>query len=120
MSNRNLRITIPKTIEGKLKLASLIYKKHLEDGKNSPLHTLSDYNWNELGPKVQAAVKKHAEAEEHARLAELCYRERDQMMGDIDGLNKSSRDLLKGVYKKTPKKLVEWGFDVSDTPRGKK
>lgn len=120
MSNNILRIVIPKTIGRMLKLAGLIYNKHLTDGANSPLHILSDYNWNEHGPKVQAATEKHAEAEEYARRAELAYRERDQLMGDVDGLIKSSRDLLKGTFKKTPKKLGDWGFEVNDTPRAKK
>lgn len=120
MSNNILRIVIPKTIEGMLKLANLIYQKHLQDGSNSPLNTLSDYNWNEHGPNLKAAIDKHAEAEEFSRRAELAYRDRDRLMGDVDGLIKSSRDLLKGVFKKTPKKLGDWGFEVNDTPRAKK
>lgn len=120
MSSNFTRILIPRSIEALLKLANLIYKKHLQDGKSSPLHALSDYNWDEHGPKLQLAAEKHAEAEEHVRRAELAYRERDLLMGDINGLVRSSRDLLRGIFRKTLKKLIEWGFEVNDTPRVKK
>jgi hypothetical protein len=117
MPRNSLRFVIPKTIGGMLKLAGLIYSKHLQDGANSPLNSLSDYNWNEHGPNVQRAAEKHAEAEELTRRAEHCYRERNFLMGDVNGLVLSSRDLLKGIFKKTPKKPGEWGFEVNDTPR---
>ncbi len=77
MSKNNLRIVIPKTVDGIIKLANLIYNKHLQDGKNSPLNTLSDYNWNEHGPTLQQTIEKHAEAEDLNRRAEQTYRERD-------------------------------------------
>ncbi|WP_207896533.1 hypothetical protein [Flaviaesturariibacter flavus] len=51
---------------------------------------------------------------------EIAYRERDLLMGDIDGIIASSRDVLKGVHKKNPKRLGEWGFTVDDTPKQKK
>lgn len=120
MPKNVLRIVIPRKIDELLKLAGLIYNKHLLDGAKSPLRTLSDYNWDEHGPKLQQAIAKHAEAEEYRRRMEQAYRERDLLMEDVDGLIKSSRDLLKGMYKKTPKKLGEWGFEVNDTPRPNK
>jgi len=36
-------------------------------------------------------------------------------MGDITGVVKSSRDLLKGRFAKSRKKLGDWDFDVSET-----
>ncbi|MFN7119095.1 MAG: hypothetical protein ACK4TA_20015 [Saprospiraceae bacterium] len=120
MSNVITRIVIPRTIGGLLKLAMLIYKKHLQDGSDSPLHALSDYNWKELGQRLEEAKAKHEEAEELTRRAELAYRERNQLLEDIPGLIRSTRDLLKGIFRKNIKRLVEWGFEVNDTPRTKK
>lgn len=117
MAKNSLRIVIPKKIDGKLKLASLVYQKHKVDGKDSPLNALSDYNWDEHGPKVEKAKQKHEEAEEHRRRMEQAYRDRDMLLVDVDGLIKSTRDLLKGIFKKSPKKLGEWGYEVNDTPR---
>ncbi|MBK7871820.1 MAG: hypothetical protein IPJ74_14640 [Saprospiraceae bacterium] len=78
---------------------------------------MSDYNWNDHGSTLQQTIEKHAEAEDLNRRAEQIYRERDQLISELEKLIKSSRDLLKGVFKKNPKKLGEWGFEVNDTPR---
>jgi len=120
MPNNILRIVIPTNVGALLKLATLIFKKHQADGAASPLNALADYKWSDLGPNIALALAKHDEAEELSRRAEQAYRDRDKLMGDIPGLVRSSRDLLKGVYKKTPKKLGEWGFEVNDTPRASK
>lgn len=113
----SFRIVIPTKVGDLLYLANLIYKKHLADGSNSPLHALSDFTWEEHGPKIEEALVKHREAEEHIRKAEQAYRERDRLLENLDGLIKATRDLLKGIFRLTPKKLGEWGFEVNDTPR---
>ncbi len=117
MKTISIRIVVPTNIGELLKLGTLIYNKHLADGTKSPLNSLSDYNWNDHGPNLPLASAKHDEAEEYTRRAEQAYRERDRLMGDVTGLVRSSRDLLKAVFSKTPKKLGEWGFEVNDTPR---
>ena len=113
----SIRIVIPTKVGELLNLASLIFNKHLIDGGNSPLSALTEDNWDEHGPKIQEALLKHNEAEELMRKAEQAYRERDRLVGDLDGLVKRSRDLLKAIFKKAPKKLGEWGFEVNDTPK---
>lgn len=120
MKTINVRIVIPTNVGELLKLATRIYKKHLADGKNSVLRNLTDYNWDEVGPNLELAAAKHEEAEDLKRRAELAYRERDRLMGDIPGLIRATRDLLKGIFSKTIKKLIEWGFEVNDTPRPSK
>lgn len=54
------------------------------------------------------------------RRAEQTYRERDAILLDLSNLIKRTRDLLKALFPKTPKKLGEWGFIVNDTPKGGK
>ena len=120
MKNFTVRIVIPTNVGELLKLANLIYKKHLADGKASLLHNLKDYSWDKVGPNLELSAAKHDEAEELMRRAELAYRERDRLMGDVPDLIRATRDLLKGIFSKTLKKLGEWGFIVNDTPRGSK
>jgi len=120
MKTITVRIVIPTNVGELLHLANLVYKKHQADGKDSPLNALEDYKWDDIGPNLALAAAKHEEAEEYSRRAEQAYRERDRLMGDIKGLIQASRDLLKAIFKKSPKKLGEWGFEVNDTPRGKK
>lgn len=120
MPKATLRIPVPRPVEELLKLANLIYERHKKDDKDSPLNTLKDYDWNTLGPNIALAAQKQKEAEELSRQAEKAYRERDKLMGDVVGLVTASKDLLKGVYRKNPKKLGDWGFQVDDTPKVKK
>jgi len=117
MKTISIRIAIPTNVGELLHLASLIFAKHQADGANSPLHALTEDHWDEYGPKIQEALAKHREAEEYTRKAEQAYRDRDRLVGDLDGLVKRSRDLLKAIFKKMPKKLGEWGFEVNDTPK---
>lgn len=110
----NSRIDIPRNAEELLDLGVDIYKKHESDGDASPLKALKDYDWSVEGPKLNLALLKHKEAEALRRQMELAYKERDALLGNVEGIVKGSRDVLKGVYSKTPKKLGEWGFNVRD------
>ena len=120
MKTFTVRVVIPTNVGELLRLAMRIYKKHLADGKNSVLRNLTDYNWDEIGPNLDLAAAKHEEAEDLMRRAELAYRERDRLVGDLPDAIRATRDMLKGMFRKTIKKLVEWGFEVNDTPRVKK
>ena len=51
---------------------------------------------------------------------EAAYRERDLLIPAIDEALKSSRNLLKALYSKNPKRLSEWGFEVDDTVKAPK
>ncbi|MFN7117095.1 MAG: hypothetical protein ACK4TA_09880 [Saprospiraceae bacterium] len=117
MKTFSIRIVIPTNVGELLHLASLIFKRHKADGDSSPLRALTDDNWDVYGPKIEEAMLKHNEAEEYMRKAEQAYRERDAIISGLDGLIKRTRDLLKAIFKKTPKTLCEWGFQVNDTPR---
>jgi hypothetical protein len=120
MANKTPRVDIPKNVEEVLTLGEKIYEKHVADGAKSPLNTLQDYDWNTVGPNLAPALAKHNEAEEYERKMKEAYEARNKLMGDIAGIIKASRDLLKGVNSKSPQKLGEWGYDVFDTPLPKK
>ena len=46
---------------------------------------------------------------------EKAYRERDLLIEPIDETVKASRNLLKALNQKNPKRLADWGFQVADT-----
>jgi hypothetical protein len=111
------KISIPANVEELLTLGNAIYAKHFTDGASSPLHQLTDYNLNIIGPNLQPALEKHKEAESFMRQAKEAFEQRDALMGDIAGVVKASSGLLKAKYAKTPKTLGEWGFDVTETTK---
>ena len=60
-------------------------------------------------------MAKHKEAEELKGKMEAAYRERDLLIPAIEEILKSSRNLLKALNAKNPKRMTEWGFNVDDT-----
>jgi cell division protein ZapA (FtsZ GTPase activity inhibitor) len=114
---KTVRIKVERNPEQLLKLAEMVYARHQELGASSPLAPL---DWVVVGPTIVQTLKLHLEAEELKRKWEQKYRERDALLEPIDELVKQSRDLLKALYKKEPKKLGEFGYTVDDTPRVKK
>lgn len=115
-----LWIPVPKSVDELLQLGNLIYTQHKKDEQTSPLATLKDYDWSVEGSNQVLATQKHQLAEDLVRQAEKTYRERVKLMGDIKDIITVSRDLLKGAYKKIPKKLGDWGVAVHDIPKLKK
>jgi hypothetical protein len=67
-------------------------------------------------PNWPNAYSLHLRAEELRRQMELTYRERDLLVKPIKEAVMASRDLLLGAYRANPKKLGDWGFEVSDRP----
>ncbi len=112
-----VRVKIDKNVENLLNLANLIAEKHKELGGNSPLNQL---DWNVQTQSINKALEIHKQAKEYQRLAEQAYEQRDALVKPIDDLVKQSRDLLKALYRNEPKKLGEFGFEVSEASRKKK
>lgn len=100
-----------------LEVSEIVYAKHLADGDSSQLSTLVDYDWAIVGPTIATAKAKHAQAERLKGEMEAAYRERDLLMPAIDEILKASKNLLKAINSKNPKRLTEWGFSVDDTPK---
>lgn len=120
MANSNYRVAIPKNAEELLDLAGNVLKKHTELATASPLNSMVSHSWTDNGPKVATCQDLHKQAEEFARQAEEAYRQRDLLLGEVKESVLASRDLLLGVYRETPKKLGEFGFEVDDTVRAAK
>lgn len=60
-------------------------------------------------------MSKHRQAEAFKSQMELAYRERDRYTPQIMEAVMASRNLLKALNPKNPKRLSEWGFEVDDS-----
>lgn len=120
MANNSGRVTLSRNPEKILRLAVRIFGKHQSDGNVSLLKTLADNDWDVTGPKVAGCLEKHLQAEELRRQAEIAIQERDKVMSEIENIVRNSAALLKGVYRKTPSKLTDWGFEVDSSPKATK
>ena len=109
------RISVSRKPEELLTLASQVFAKHQDDGAASPLSNLDGYDWTIVGPTIEQALARHREAEALKGQMEKAYRERDLLIEPIDETVKASRNLLKALNQKNPKRLADWGFQVADT-----
>jgi hypothetical protein len=114
------RVVFPSSLEEKLKLGEKILEKHRADGDASPLNSLSDIKWSDVGPTIAPTLAIHRNAVELSTAAEKLYRQRDQAMIPIEGLIRSSAAVLKGIYSKNPKQMGDWGLQIDDSPQQKK
>jgi hypothetical protein len=120
MARSPIRITIPRNTGELLKLADLIYARHKQDGDSSPLKSMEDYNWSETSDKLKQAKELQDQVEALRKQAEGLQAQIDALAIDVKGSVTGSRDVLLGVYKKNPKKLGDWGYEVDDSPKAKK
>lgn len=120
MDRTNGRIPIPQNVPDLLDLASKVYGKHQTDGESSPLSNLDGTSWAVVGPKIAPALTKHLQAEEWKNKMEEAYRERDLFIPSIKEAVTTSRNLLKALNAKNPKRLSEWGYQVNDSVQSTK
>lgn len=120
MAKAPARVFIPRNPSELLSLAESIYTKHKTDGANSPLNQLEDDNWTENGAKITKAKALDAQAKQMQKDLENLFKQRDLLLAPINATIKASRNLLLSKYSRNPKKLGDWSFDVTDSPKAKK
>jgi hypothetical protein len=120
MGSGRPKVEIPQNVQQLLELARLIYAKHQADGATSVLNGLQNVSWTTLGPTVQPCLDKHLEAEATAAQREEAYEARELLLPDILSAERATRDLLLGAFAGTPRRLGEWGFQVSNASSGPK
>ena len=108
-------VAIKRNPEELIKLGGSIYAKHQLDGVASPLKSLVDNNWDVTGPKIATCLKNHNTAEELKRQMEIAYQERDKVLAEVEAIVRNSAALLKSIYRNSPKKLGDWGYDINET-----
>lgn len=119
MTNKKMRVVIPRNPNDLIDLAEKIYGKHQEDGNESPLAAMKDRSWTNEGPRVAVCKEKHTKAEEARKLSESLTKECNIVLLDIDQIVKASRDVLLGVNRANPKRLADWGFTVIESSAAK-
>src|SRR5437762_13324468 len=119
MGKPTARVLIPRNPSDLLSLAESIYTEHQADGANSPLNALEDNNWTDNGAKIAQAKALDAQAKQMQKDLENLFKQRDLLLAGIDATVRSSRDLLLSKYSNNPKKLGDWSFIVSDSPKAK-
>lgn len=121
MPKVHTRIDIPTSADRLIKLAQCIAAEDARLGKEtSPLSQMGWAAASDKGGLLSETMRLHADAERYARLAEEAYQKRKRSLNQLGKLVRRSRDVLKGVHGETLKKLVNYGFQVDDSPRPKR
>jgi len=118
MKRNNARIGIPVNPTQLILLASAIKAQHEKLGKNSPLVVL---DWEKNGPLIEEAVTADTKlAALEKEVEKLSGRVNVLVDGSLIEFVRSCRDVLTGTYRGELRQMVDFGFEVDDTPRSKK
>ncbi|NVN94791.1 MAG: hypothetical protein HXX18_05860 [Bacteroidetes bacterium] len=110
----SVRIEVPRNPKEKIELSRRIFDANKALGNASPLTSI---DWTSQDANITKAGALNKKAEDLTREIEKIYEDRDALLVVIDDMVKQSRDILKGVYRKEPFKLGEFGFNVNSTPQ---
>ena len=119
MSNKTSKVSIAKNAGDMVALGHGIFKKHTSEGENSPLKAIPGFDaakFNAMNMEIEAI---NNDAEDLKKRSEQRYRDRDNKMEPMEEQIRQIKNLLKAVYAKNPKELGLWGFDVTDSIKGK-
>ena len=114
------RINIPVSPRELIDLCLAIAAEHKDLGKDSPLSILE---WDKVNPMITEADDVDSRIASLNRELEKLGERRRTLIETPNGLAdfaRQSRDVLAGVYRNEIKKLGDFGFGVSDSPRTKK
>jgi len=116
----NVSITMPRSIEGWIKLGNDVLKKHEKDGNNSPLvwHEMDEFV--DLMTACNLLDKEILDMEtvltdkikERANLLGYDPEQTLRVKGSIKYNLGKIRDILKGIFKTKEQKLMYYGFEV--------
>lgn len=111
---KTTRIGIPSSSSEIIALAGNIQTKHTADGKNSPLDSL---DWEKYGPLITQAVALNKQIGDLTKQTEQLVQQRNLIEPELKDFVRSSRDVLQGVHRQALRQLLDWGFDVTDSPK---
>ena len=95
-----------------------IKTQHEKQGKNSPLGAL---DWEKYGSLIDEASQTDAKLTQCEKDVEKLSGRRKALLDDsLTDFARSCRDMLTGVFRGDLKQMVDFGFEVDDTPRAKK
>jgi hypothetical protein len=114
MARKTVRIEIPRDPSEGITLLGKAKEQHEALGAASPLKELE---WEKIIlPAYARALAHDSKADEYHAKAETETGERNKDMPVVNESLRSIRDVLFGIYRANPKKLTEFGFNVSDSP----
>ncbi len=116
MAKNKVRVEIPGDPSELIVLAAKIEDKHAKLGDKSPLKELEDVET--FGPAVTRAAGHDGKADEFEAKRETEIGERNKDVPAVKEGVRTRRDLLLAVFASNPKKLTEWGFNVSEGGTG--
>ena len=118
MKKNNARIAIPANPTPLIELAATIKAQHVKLGKNSPLVVL---DWEKNGPLIDEAAAADAKLIALEKEVEILSG-RVSVLKDTSLVDfvRSCRDVLTGTFRGELRQMVDFGFEVNDSPRSKK
>ena len=114
---KNIRIEIPGKSRDLFDLALAVEEQHTALGKDSPLGQL---DWKTASPQIEEADQVEKDIDKVSRQLEKLIERRNNLTPGVAGFVRSCRDVLSSVHRGETRKLVDYGYDVADTPRVKK
>ena len=114
------RVNIPTNPGQLIDLCVAVKDEHNKQAATSPLSILK---WDDISPVVVEADGLDDQIGKLSRELEKLTERRRTLIEKPDGLAdfaRQSRDILSGVYRNEMKKLGDFGFEVNDSPKGKK
>ena len=113
-----MRSGIPANPTPLIELASTIKAQHVKLGKNSPLIML---DWEKNGPLIDEAAAADAKLIALEKEVEILSG-RVSVLKDTSLVDfvRSCRDVLTGTFRGELRQMVDFGFEVNDSPRSKK
>ena len=118
MKKQIARIPMPINPSVLILLLVAVKAQHEKQGKNSPLGAL---DWEKFGPLVDEASQADTKLTQCEKEVEKLSGRRKALLDDsLTDFARSCRDMLTGVFRGDLKQMVDFGFEVDDTPRAKK
>lgn len=116
MSRKLVRVDIPSDPSEAIVLLGKVEAKHKSLGDASPLKGME---WvDNISPALARAAEHDALADQFRSDAERETGTRNKEMPAVKEALRGARDVLLGLYRSNPKMLVDFGYDVSDSPTG--
>ena len=91
--------------------------KHNDAGDKSPLIHIENVDWTVAEVKAKEALRLHNEAEAAKKTSERLNAERDKLIEELKTPTVNSKNTLRGIHAANLRRLTDWGFDVTETPK---